>query len=171
MTAYVALVRAVNVGGTGKLPMSELLAMCEAAGFTNAKTYIASGNVVFQSDLSEHPIKLALENALAAYAGKPVGVCVRTCEEMKQMLAANPFAHAPGNRVNTLFLDEAPPQDAVTDARHLKGEEIILGVREIYVHYPDGMGGSKLVIPAANKGTMRNMNTVAKLTEMSAALS
>lgn len=122
MTAYVALVRAVNVGGTGKLPMSELLAMCEAAGFTNAKTYIAIGNVVFQSDLSEHPIKLTLENALAAYAGKPVGVCVRTCEEMKQVLAANPFAHAPGNRVNTLFLDEAPPQDAVTDARHLKGK-------------------------------------------------
>lgn len=170
MTAYVALVRAVNVGGTGKLPMTELLAMCEGAGFTNAKTYIASGNVVFQSDQSEREVKLALENALATYAGKPVGVCVRTSEEMKQVLAVNPFSQAAGNRVNAMFLDEPPTEDAIAGVRHLNREEIVLGVREIYVHYPDGMGGSKLAIPAGTKGTMRNMNTVAKLAEMSAAL-
>ncbi|HEY0489493.1 MAG TPA: DUF1697 domain-containing protein, partial [Telluria sp.] len=53
MTTFIALLRAVNVGGTGKLPMTELKAMCEAAGFTNVRTYIASGNVVFDSALAE----------------------------------------------------------------------------------------------------------------------
>jgi len=90
---------------------------------------------------------------------------------MKQILAANPFAQAAGNRVNAMFLDEPPTKDAITGVRHLNGEEIVVGAREIHVHYPDGMGGSKLVIPAATKGTMRNMNTVAKLAQMSTAMS
>lgn len=171
MTAYIALVRAVNVGGTGKLPMSELLAMCTRAGFTDAKTYIASGNVVFRSEQSEPQIKAALEAALAEYAGKPVGVCVRTCKEMQQVLASNPFTHAAGNRVMALFLDEAPTEDAIASVRNQKDESLALGAREIYVHYGEGMAGSKLVIPAATKGTARNMNTVAKLAEMAAALS
>jgi uncharacterized protein (DUF1697 family) len=53
MTRYIALLRAVNVGGTGKLPMAELRSMCESVGFTNVRTYIASGNVVFDSKLAE----------------------------------------------------------------------------------------------------------------------
>ena len=65
-TAYIALLRAVNVGGTGKLPMIDLTAMCEAAGLGKVKTYIASGNVVFTSPKSEKAVKAALEAALAA---------------------------------------------------------------------------------------------------------
>lgn len=170
MTAYIALVRAVNVGGTGKFPMSELLAMCASEGFRAAKTYIASGNVVFRSDQSEPQVKASLEAALAKYAGKPVGVCVRTAEEMQQVLASSPFAHAAGNRVTALFLDTAPTLETISSARNQNGESLALGTREIYVHYSEGMAGSKLVIPAANKGTSRNMNTVAKLAEMAAAL-
>ena len=82
MNAFVALLRAVNVGGTGKLPMTELKAMCEAAGFQSVRTYIASGNVVFQSAKTEAQVKGALEAALAAYAGKPMGVLVRSAAEM-----------------------------------------------------------------------------------------
>lgn len=170
MSVYIALVRAVNVGGTGKLPMSELLSMCASAGLHNAKTYIASGNVAFRSDKSEAQIKAALEAALAEYAGKPVGVCVRTREDIQQVLAANPFADAAGNRVTALFLDEAPTEDAITSARNRNSESLALGKREIYVHYGEGMAGSKLVIPAATKGTSRNMNTVAKLVDMAVAL-
>src|SRR5947209_290088 len=98
MTAYVALLRAVNVGGTGKLPMTELKAMCEAAGFARVRTYIASGNVVFETARSEAAVKAVLEARLAGYAAKPVGVCVRTAREMADVLAKNPFAEAPGNR-------------------------------------------------------------------------
>jgi uncharacterized protein (DUF1697 family) len=170
MTAYIALLRAVNVGGTGKLPMTELKAMCEAAGFAKVKTYIASGNVVFQSKLSEAKVKGILEAALAAYAEKPVGVMVRTATEMAAVLAANPFSHAAPNRNIAIFLDEKPPANALEAATGQKDEKMHLGLREIYVHYGEGMADSKLKIPAAKNGTGRNMNTVAKLAEMAAAL-
>lgn len=171
MTAYIALLRAVNVGGTGKLPMVELKAMCEAEGFLGVKTYIASGNVVFTSKLKEKAVKTALEARLEAYAGKPVGVMVRTAAEMAAVLAANPFPGAPGNRIVAIFLDEAPARDALAGVRHQTSEELRLGKREIYVRYDDGMASSKLVIPAAKAGTARNINTVAKLAEIAAALS
>ena len=61
VTVYVALLRAVNVGGTGNLPMDELKAICRSAGFTAIETYIASGNVVFESDASAVRIKAELE--------------------------------------------------------------------------------------------------------------
>jgi uncharacterized protein (DUF1697 family) len=170
MTAFVALLRAVNVGGTGNLPMGELKAMCEAAGFTGVRTYIASGNVVFESGLDEAEVKRVLEKALQAYAGKPVGVLVRTGAEMAQVLADNPFSDGPGNRVLATFLDGPPPGDALEKAVHqAPGEKTALGKREIYVWYDEGMGQSKLRIPAAKMGTARNLNTVAKLAQMAGA--
>lgn len=163
MASYVALLRAVNVGGTGKLPMAELKAFCEELGFAKVRTYIASGNVVFESIKSETAIKAALEARLAQYAGKPVGVLVRTAAEMAEVARRNPYPEAPGNRVVALFLDVAPAADALQNLRHQKDERLALGTREIYVHYGEGMADSKLVIPAARTGTARNLNTVAKL--------
>ena len=166
MAAFIALLRAVNVGGTGKLPMSELKAMCEELGFISVRTYIASGNVVFASRKSEATVKAALEKRLAAYAGKTVGVMVRSAAEMAQVSADNPFPKAAPHRTMAIFLDEAPPKDTLATIRGRKDEEIKLGRREIYVHYGEGMAKSKLVIPAAKTGTARNMNTVAKLVEL-----
>jgi uncharacterized protein (DUF1697 family) len=163
MTRYIALLRAVNVGGTGKLPMSELVTLCEAAGFANARTYIASGNVLFDSRLPEPKVKAALEAQLLAYAGKPVGVMVRTADEMNAVLRANPFAQAAPNRTVAIFLDAAPPADVRDNVTGQTVEEIGLGAREIYVHYAAGIAESKLKIAAARHGTARNMNTVAKL--------
>ena len=166
MNSFVALLRAVNVGGTGKLPMSDLKEMCEELGFGAVRTYIASGNVVFTSRKSEAAVKAALEKRLAAYAGKPVGVLVRDAAEMAQVLADNPFPKAAPNRTMAVFLDRAPPADTLTGIRGRKDEEIQLGRREIYIHYSEGMGQSKLVIAAAKAGTARNMNTVAVLAKM-----
>ena len=90
MAVFIALLRAVNVGGTGKLPMDDLKAMCKRAGFRAVRTYIASGNVVFESEQSESQVKAALEKKLSAYAGKPVGVLVRTSTELAEVLA-EPF--------------------------------------------------------------------------------
>jgi uncharacterized protein (DUF1697 family) len=170
MASFVALLRAVNVGGTGKLPMTELKAMCEELGFTSVRTYIASGNVVFASRKSEVAVKAALEKRLQAYAGKAVGVLVRSAAEMARVSVDNPFPKAAPNRTVAIFLDEAPPNDTLATVRGRKDEEIKLGKREIYVHYGEGMGQSKLVIPAAKSGTARNMNTVATLAEMAAEL-
>lgn len=170
MTAFIALLRAVNVGGTGKLPMTELKAMCDAAGFAKARTYIASGNALFESDLAEAKVQAKLAAALEAYAGKPVGVLVRTAAEMAAVAEANPFADQPGNRVVAIFMDEPAPRDALEHASGLQGEAMALGLREIYVHYGDGMADSKLKIPAAKAGTGRNLNTVTKLAELAAKL-
>ncbi len=170
MVAYIALLRAVNVGGTGKLPMTELKAMCEAAGFLSVRTYIASGNVVFQSPKKETQVKAALEAALSAYAGKPVGVMVRTAAEMAAVLKRNPFSKMPANRTVAFFLDAKPSADALETVTNRASEQLRLGAREIYGYYPDGQGNSKLKIPAAKNGTARNMNTIAKVAEMAAGL-
>lgn len=170
MTAYIALLRAVNVGGTGRLPMTKLAAICADAGFTAVKTYIASGNVVFKSAAKPAKVKAELEARLEAYANKPVGVAVRTAAEMAKIQQANPFPKAAPNRTVAIFLDQAPPSDALAHAMGRNNEEMRLGEREIYVHYADGMAKTKLTIPAARIGTMRNMNTVAKLAEMAANL-
>jgi uncharacterized protein (DUF1697 family) len=168
MTHYVALLRAVNVGGTGKLPMAELRALCESLGFADVRTYIASGNVVFTSKLSEKSVKKKLEDCLETYAGKPVGVVVRSAAELAAVLDANPFKTAAANRTLAIFLDAAPPADTLDRLSGHANEEIALGSREIYVHYPDGVGSSKLKIAAAQTGTARNMNTVATLAEWTA---
>jgi uncharacterized protein (DUF1697 family) len=156
------------MSGTGKLPMNDLKAFCEDLGFANVRTYIASGNVVFESRKSEAAIKAALEKRLEAFAGKPVGALVRTAAEMAQVLADNPFPKAAPNRTMAVFLDRAPPADALAGIRGQRDEEIRLGRREIYIHYGQGMGSSKLVVAAAKSGTARNMNTVATLARMAA---
>jgi len=168
MIRYVALLRAVNVGGTGKLPMAGLRALCEASGFTRVETYIASGNVVFESRAAASKVKSELEARLLAYAGKPVGVVVRTALEMQAVLKANPFPDGEPNHTYAIFLSHRPPRDALDDVTGQCDEMVILGDREIFVRYPSGMGRSKLKIPAAKTGTARNMNTVAKLAEMAA---
>jgi uncharacterized protein (DUF1697 family) len=168
MAALVALLRAVNVGGTGKLPMSDLKDICEQLGFGAVRTYIASGNVVFESRKSETAVKAALEKQLGAYAGKPVGVLVRSATEMARVAADNPFPKAAPNRTMVVFLDRAPPADTLAGVRGQRCEEIRLGRREIYIHYGEGMAKSKLVIAAAKTGTARNMNTVAVLARMAA---
>lgn len=166
MTAYVALLRAVNVAGTGKLPMAELRAMAEGLGFANVRTYIASGNLLFESDLSEREVKATLEIRLEAYAGKFVPIFVRTATEMAAVRAADPFPEAHGSRHMVYFLDGAPPQDTQQTARDQAGERIALGTREIYVDYGDGIRFTKLKLVATKIGTARNMNTVAKLVDM-----
>ena len=166
MPTFIALLRAVNVGGTGKLPMTDLARLCSKAGFDNVQTYIASGNVILDTDKTAAEVKAALEASLKRYAGKPVGVVIRTGREMAAVLEANPFPEAPPNRAVAIFLDEPPSRDALETISGQSDEKVALGRREIYVWYGEGMGRSKLRIPAAAQGTARNMNTVAKLAAM-----
>lgn len=170
MTNYSALLHAVNVGGTGKLPMTELKALCDGLGFIGARTYIASGNVVFASDKPAAEVKAVLEQALEVHMGKPVGVQVRDAAEMQAVLEGNPFSGREGSRTLVVFTNEPPSADTAATASGQTTEEIILGTRELYIYYPDGMGRSKLKLPIVKTGTGRNINTVGKLAAMSAAL-
>jgi len=170
MTAYAAMLRAINVGGTGKLAMKELLALCEAADLSDVKTYIQSGNVVFNSRLSEAAITTKLERALAEKIGKPVAVLIRTAAELADVVKRNPFAQAAPNQVLVLFLAKPPLRATLAKIVIPAREELKLEGRELFIHYPDGMGRSKLKLPFTDIGTGRNLNTVSKLAEMTRAL-
>jgi len=166
MTTYIALLRAVNVGGTGALAMTDLQAICESAKLRNVRTYIASGNVIFESTRGEASVKKLLEERLLAHRNAPVTVVVRTGAEMAEVLARNPFPHANPRHTVAIFLDAPPPRDALDLVTGRANEELRLGRREIYVMYGPTMGRSKLRIPAATRGTARNLNTVATLAGM-----
>jgi uncharacterized protein (DUF1697 family) len=168
LTIYVGLLRAVNVGGTGKLRMTDLRAICAELGFGRIETYIASGNVVFSAGATAAKLESLLEQRLLAFCGKPVAVFVRSAAEMHSMLAANPFSQYEPRRTYCFVLREKPAADALSGARGRSNEQMQLGRREIYVHYPEGMGKSKLQIPAARSGTARNLSTIATLVAMSA---
>jgi len=169
VTAFVALLRAVNVGRR-KLLMSDLKAIGDELGLGAARTFIASGNLLFTSTKSEAELRESLEQRLGHHMGAEVPVMVRTAREMADSTRANPFAGEPGNRVYAIFLNDPPTAEAIAAASNVTGERLALGAREIYVHYPTGMGQSKLKIPAAAKGTARNMNSVAKMAALLAGM-
>ncbi len=111
MPTYVALLRAVNVGGTGKLPMADLRKVLEGLGFKNVETYIQSGNVVFDAAGSAAKVRAAIAAGLEKLMGTPVEVMVRTHEDLSRIIAGNPFAAeaaADGARVHVGFLAGRP---------------------------------------------------------------
>lgn len=169
MTGQVALLRAVNVGGTGALPMAELRAIGAACGFANVRTFIASGNLLIDSPLDEAAVKVLLEARLAERAGKPVEVFVRTRAELAAIVAANPFPEAHGSRHMVFFQDHPPTADLIARCRDARGERLALGTRELHVDYGDGIRETKLKIPSKLLRTARNMNTVRKLAELLAS--
>jgi uncharacterized protein (DUF1697 family) len=170
MTAYVALLRAVNVSGTGKLPLSDLKAIGEACGFDQCRTFIASGNLLFVSNLGEAEAQQRIATRIEEYFGRAVPVHVRSAAEMAEAVGSNPFGDRPGNRVVALFASEKPTQAAIDAATGINGERLALGPRLIYICYGDGMADSKLKLPAMRDGTARNMNSVAKIAELLAGM-
>ncbi|MFY2764682.1 DUF1697 domain-containing protein [Arenimonas sp. MALMAid1274] len=168
MNRYVALLRAVNVGGTGKLPMADLRALCESAGFSRVSTYIASGNVLFESAMSSLDARARLARALQDYAGKPVGVQLRQPADLARLRDGNPWPGAAGNRVIVVFLEAPLPEGWESRVKGRGEEQLQAQADALYIHYGEGMRESKLVVPDASVGTARNLNTVARLAELSA---
>ena len=163
MTAYVASLRAVNVGGTGKLPMADLRAMGEELGFARVRTFIASGNLLFDSDATEAQVKARLETRLAAFAGKAVSIFIRTAAEVAAVRDANPFPDAHGSRLMVFFRDTALPLDITEHVRDRAAERLSVNGRELYVDYGAGIRDTRLKIPGNELGTGRNMNSVVKM--------
>ena len=168
MTSYVALLRGVNLVGKSSLKMADLKAIAEELGLKSARTFIASGNLLFLSDKPEEKLRRILEKRLQKHMGKDVRVMLRTADEMAAAVQANPFKGAPGNNVQAFFMNEAPPADLLETVRNKADDERVApGAREVYVAYGErGIGKSRLRIPAAEAGTARNMNTVGKLAEL-----
>ncbi len=113
MPTYVALLRAVNVGGTGKLSMADFRKVLEGLGFRNVETYIQSGNAVFDASGSAIKVGAAIAAGLEKLMGTPAGVMIRTHDELSRIIAENPFsaeAAADGARVHAAFLAGPAPQ-------------------------------------------------------------
>jgi uncharacterized protein (DUF1697 family) len=182
MPTYVVLLRAVNVGGTGKLSMADFRKLLGKLGFSKVETYIQSGNAVFDAPGSATVVARAVAAALEKLMGAPVGVLIRTHAELARTIAANPFAAetaADGARVHAVFLSAPPAADASAaldrivaqyparrDRWHLAGDTL-------YLHLPDGAAETKFTAKTldrllATTTTARNWNTVLKLHEMSA---
>ncbi len=167
MVKNTAFLRAINVGGNTPLPMVKLREMCVKLGFKNVRTYIQSGNVLFESDLTEKELIKSLEMELEAHLGKYIPVIIRSDSELKAVVSKNPFPDCNPAQVGVLFFTQAIPNDYLKGFMNTEPEQIVIFGRELYIHYPNGMGRSKLKLPKMQEqGTSRNMNTVTKLVEM-----
>ena len=173
----ILLLRGINIGGHHQLRMEVLRALCESLGLTSVRTYIQSGNVVC-GEGKHDPAKLSkqLEDAIEKFTGFRPSVVVRTASELRAVIERNPFAGradvAP-NRLGVSFLSVNPGDAAraTVKAMDVSPEELHIHGREMYIHFPNGMGASKLPMKAIERalkteGTVRNWNTVEKLMEM-----
>jgi uncharacterized protein (DUF1697 family) len=174
MARYVALLRGINVGGNKKVPMAELRAMTESMGFTDVKTLLQSGNMVFTGKaIATAKLEAQLEKATRSEIGVECSYMVRTDAEWRSIIAANPYAamaKADPSHLLVQVCKEAPSAAAVKALRvhAVPGEEIRLVGRELFICYPHGIGESKLAaaLTRAVLGTPssgRNWNTVLKI--------
>jgi len=175
MDIYIALFRGINVGGTNKLTMNELVGILEELGCQKVKTYIQSGNVVFKSNENDASrLSKSISNKIEKYFGFAPFILLLRPEEFEKILENNPFPKAE-NDPKTLhvgFLGSIPKEPNLIKLKSLRkeNERFRLIGKAFYLYAPDGIGRSKL---AANTEkllgvsmTDRNWRTVNKIMEM-----
>lgn len=170
---WAAMLRGINLGKR-QLKSAELKAAVEGLGFTDVKTLLASGNVVFTADeIDAALLERRLHDALAAATGLKSEIFVRSPQEMAAVVAANPFPEATSERPSFVVVSfHRAPVDRDALARladsHDGPERMHALDRELYIDFPDGQGRSTLH-PAMSKAkldpvnTARNWNTVLKI--------
>jgi uncharacterized protein (DUF1697 family) len=174
MTLRVALLRGVNVGGAKKVAMAELRAMFEALGFTDVKTLLQSGNVVFRAGAeAEADLEAHLEAATEKRLGLKTSYLVRDAKAWRAIIDANPFpkeAQAEPSRTLVTVGRAAMPAEALDAVRAaMKPHEKLAAVeRQVYAYFGEGMGQSEAAEVLNRKAikaiaTGRNWNTVLKI--------
>lgn len=178
MVTYVALLRGVNVAGTGIVPMAELRSLLSSLGHENVTTYIQSGNAVFASSRSAGEIATELEERIEAAFGVRTPVLLRTAPELAGTLASNPFLEpgADAGKLYVVFLEHPPAPTAIAalDLDRSPPDELAVVGREVYLRLPNGAGRTKLTLDwlerrLGSRGTARNWRTVTKLLELATA--
>lgn len=172
MSAYIALLRAVNVGGA-KVAMADLRAMAEGIGLGRPRTLLNSGNLVFEADGSAPALEAKLEAAIEARFGGKVPVMVRPAEAWDALVAGNPYPDEARDDPSHLLVMplKAMPADGAEAALNaaIKGRERARVIGDAaWLVYPDGIGESKLTAHVVERhlgtvGTARNWNTAVKL--------
>ncbi|MGJ4854959.1 DUF1697 domain-containing protein [Labrys sp. La1] len=171
---YIALLRAINVGGNSTIKMAELRALGESLGFIGVTTLLQSGNLTFEAGEAAVPdLEQRWEQAVAESFGVPAAFMIRTMPEWQALIAANPFQiEAEAHPAQLLALPSkgeiAGPALASLRAAIQGRERIAASERCLYAHYPDGIARSKLTTKLIERhlGTLvtgRNWNTVLKL--------
>jgi len=179
MPYYAALFRGINVGGKHIVPMAELRVLFEAAGATEVRTYVQSGNVVFRAAKSAARVATVVETGLERRFGFSAPIAIRTREELADVLAHNPYLRADSDpaKLHVLFLSDVPAARAVAalDAKRSQPDEFTVRGREIYLSLPNGAGRTKLTnayfdTTLAVTSTGRNWRTITTLHDMLDAL-
>lgn len=171
MTVCAALLRGINVGGHRIIKMAELRALCTALGYDAVRTLLQSGNVVFRAaDDDPSAVGVTLGAAIEERFGFAVDVMVRTAGDLRAVIDHCPFPQAAANDpkrlVATFLAHEADPKAvAELQAGQAGPEQIAPGPGALYIHYPQGIGRSKLTNAVVEKrlgvrGTARNWKTV-----------
>jgi uncharacterized protein (DUF1697 family) len=164
------LLRAVNLAGNNKISMAALKDLLQRNGYQHVASYLQSGNVVASGDIDARGVEKLIE----AEFGHRIDVLTRSHAELEQIVAANPFPQhaAHGSKLAVCFCDKAPSTNIDKDA--YPPDEIIVEGKNIYLWFPEGMGRSKLSQAFGRKlgviGTVRNWNSVLKLTELTGTL-
>jgi uncharacterized protein (DUF1697 family) len=180
MTTFIALLRGINVGGKNKIKMADLKSMFEAIGMSRVKTYIQSGNVLFESNQEEEAIRQKLEKEIEVTFGFSIKVILRTSQELKKVAENCPFsqdeiaaaeATAEGESLYVSFLLQEPSEEGIKriEAYKSETEEYKIVDRDMYLLFPQSILKSKLAnnlqkldVPV----TVRNWKTVNKLVSL-----
>ena len=171
------MLRGINVGPHKRMKMEKLRSSCEALGFVKVKSYIQSGNLVFQAPkLSSAAAAKKVEAQIVKDFGFSADVISRTAEEMKKVVEGNPLLREPGidrSKFHVVFLAEAPSPEAIkkVEVLTLSPDKVRHSGKEIYFYFPNGVSGSSIWKHNLDRvmsvsGTMRNWNTVNTLYKM-----
>lgn len=174
MPIFISLLRGINVGGNKKINMAELRRLYESLGLRGAQTLLQTGNVGFETDITDRAILAAhIEKGIEDAYGFHSDIIIRTVDELLAAIDAHPFSEdqlANPQKIALMFLLDEPEQDAIDKLKsnYSGPEEMVFNGKEAYLYYPDGMGRSKLTNTLIEKtlktsGTMRNWNTTNKL--------
>jgi uncharacterized protein (DUF1697 family) len=178
VSTWIALLRGINVGGHGRLPMKSLVAIFEDCGCANVRTYIQSGNVVFEATSAKtKSLATKISDAIEQDHGFRPAVYILAANKLLSAIANNPFpdAAAEPKSLHLFFLDKpvGAKQTAKIDKLLATSESVRIDGKLVYLHAPDGIGRSKFVRgvdKALGTGTTaRNWRTIGKLAEMASA--
>ncbi|MEO5899280.1 MAG: DUF1697 domain-containing protein, partial [Ilumatobacteraceae bacterium] len=164
---YVAFIRGINVGTAHRLSMADLRAVFESIGCTDVRTVLQSGNVACRATISESTVVAAANDAFTTRFGYGGDIVVRTPAELAMLTTRNPYLHVEpdGTKVHVAFANTAPTKAAVDalDSQHAGPDEFVVDGREVFIHFPDGAGRSKLKLALGVPVTARNWKTVLRM--------
>ena len=169
MACYVAFLRGINLGPTNKIAMPALREMATGLGYTDVATYINSGNLIFDSTKRAATLEREIAAAIKETFGPRIDVAVRTPAQLKKLLADNPYPDGNPSQVTIAFLTKAAPAAGKEKVAAIatEAEPFTFAGQDVYVHYSNGLGNSKLAEKFSAiigvSSTVRNINTVTKI--------